>query len=379
MSSLLVVAGEASGDRAAAAVLEKLPGVRAFGLGGPAVQRRGMELLGDLRESTALGIGEVGARAFGVLRSWRRIIRAIESERPRAALLVNYTEYNTRLAPRLQAEGVRVLWYGAPQVWAWRPGRTTTLRSCVDRLAVMLPFEEPMWTAAGVDTRYVGHPALEAPPTTRSAARSELGMTPYAASIAILPGSRPHEVRRLLRPMLEGYERVRADRASVDGRVLLAPSLDAATRAWACAVCASERIEVFHVDPAAGAAGLLRAFDVALCASGTASLEAALARAVPIVAYRVGLTTELTARAFLRSDHVGLPNILLGRRVFTELLQGDVRGETLGEALADALDRRTALVDACAEVEASLGPTCSPSTAVAQLLAPWLGVRARAA
>jgi lipid-A-disaccharide synthase len=379
VTSLLVVAGEASGDRAAAAVLARLPDVKAFGLGGASLERLGADLVGDLRDTTAMGVGEVGVRAFGVVRSWRRVLRAVAQRRPRAALLVNYSEYNTRLAPRLQEEGVRVLWYGAPQVWAWRAGRTTTLRSCVDRLAVMLPFEASVWSAAGLDAHYVGHPSLEIALPSRNEARAELGMTPYAPAIAILPGSRPHEVRRLLRPMLEGYERVRADRASIDGRVLLAPSLDAGTRRWAHEVCASQHVETYDVDPTTGAAGILAAFDVALCASGTASLEAALARAVPVIAYRVGLTTELTARALLRADHIGLPNILLGRRAFTELLQNDVRPELLGDALADALDRRPALLDACTEVEASFGDRRAPSLAVAQLLAPWLGVRARAA
>lgn len=161
VTSLLVVAGEASGDRAAAAVLGKLPGVKAFGLGGASLERAGADVVCDLRESTALGVGEVSLRAFGVLRSWRRVMREVAERKPRAALLVNYTEYNSRLAPRLQEEGVRVLWYGAPQVWAWRAGRTTTLRTCVDRLAVMLPFEASVWAAAGVDAHYVGHPALE--------------------------------------------------------------------------------------------------------------------------------------------------------------------------------------------------------------------------
>ncbi len=379
MSALLVVAGEASGDRAAAAVLSRLPGVEAFGLGGASIGRLGAEVLGDLREWTAMGIGEVGTRALGIVRSWRRIARAVPQRRPRAALLVNYTEFNARLAPRLQEEGVRVLWYGAPQVWAWRAGRTATLRTCVDRLAVMLPFETSVWSAAGVDTHYVGHPALEQERLPRAAARAVLGMTPYAPAVAILPGSRPHEVRRLLRPLLEGYERVRADRASLDARVLLAPSLDAATRAWVRAVCAAQHVETFAVDPCAGSAPLLGAFDVALCASGTASLEAALARAVPVIAYRVGMTTELTARALLRADHVGLPNILLGRRAFPELLQNDVRGDAIGDALAEALEHRPALVEACAEVEAVFGGERSPSLAVARLLAPWLGVRAQAA
>jgi lipid-A-disaccharide synthase len=379
MSSLLVVAGEASGDRAAAAVLARLPGVEAFGLGGPALASRGMSLVGDLRASTALGVGEAGMRAWGVLRAWRGVLRAAKTRRPRAALLVNYTEFNARLAPQLRAAGVRVLWYGAPQVWAWRPNRTTTLRRCIDRMAVLLPFEVDIWRAAGVDAHYVGHPALETQPLDRDTGRRTLGMTPYAATVAVLPGSRPHEVRRLLEPMLDAYEHVRSDRASVDARVLVAPSLDEGTRRWLRALTVERRVGTFEVDPLVGAMGVLRAFDTALCASGTASLEAALARAVPVVAYRVGMTTELAARMLVTIPNVALPNVLLGRRAFTELLQREAHAPRIAQALADALDRRPALLAACDEVEASLGDRRTPSAEVARMLAPWLGVRAHAA
>jgi lipid-A-disaccharide synthase len=379
VSSLLVVAGEASGDRAAAEVLARLPGVQAFGLGGPALAKRGATLVGDLRASTALGVGEAGMRALGVLRAWSGILRAAKKRRPRAALLVNYSEFNARLAPLLQASGVRVLWYGAPQVWAWRAGRTTTLRRSVDRMAVLLPFEAPLWREAGVDAHYVGNPALETSPLDRASARRTLGMTPYAATVAILPGSRPHEVRRLLAPMLEAYELVRSDRASVDARVLVAPSLDEGTRRWVHALCAARRVETFEVDPLTGAMRVLRAFDAALCASGTASLEAALSRAVPVVVYRVGMTTELAARMLVTIPNVALPNVLLGRRVFTELLQREVHATRMAQALADALDRRPALVVACDEVEAVLGDRRTPSVEVARMLEPWLGLRAHAA
>ena len=256
---------------------------------------------------------------------------------------MNYTEFNARLAPQLRDAGVRVLWYGAPQVWAWRGSRTTSLRQRIDRMAVMLPFEAPLWRAAGVDAHYVGHPALETTPLDRDTARRALGMTPYAATVGILPGSRPHEVRRLLVPMLDAYELVRADRASVDARVLVAPSLDESTRRWVRDLCAARRVGTFDVDPHVGAMGVLRAFDAALCASGTASLEAALARAVPVVAYRVGVTTELAARLLVTTPHVALPNVLLGRRAFTELLQRDAQAPRIAQALADALDRRPAL------------------------------------
>jgi lipid-A-disaccharide synthase len=379
VSSLLVVAGEASGDRAAAAVVSRLPGVDVFGLGGPALASRGVTLVGDLRASTALGVGEAGARAWSVLRAWRAVVKATKARHPRAALLVNYSEFNARLAPHLRDAGVRVLWYGAPQVWAWRASRTSVLRRAVDRMAVLLPFEVDLWREAGVDAHYVGHPALETTPLDRDTARRSLGMTPYAATVAILPGSRPHEVRRLLLPMLEAYEQVRSDRASVDARVIVAQSLDEGTRRWLNATCADRRVGTFDVDPHVGAMGVLRAFDTALCASGTASLEAALARAVPVVAYRVGLTTELAARMLVTAPNIALPNVLLGRRAFTELLQREVHSQRIAQALADALDRRPALLAACDEVEAALGDRRSPSIEVARMLAPWLGVRARAA
>jgi len=372
LTDLLVVAGEASGDRAAAGVVARLEGVRPFGLGGPALAGAGTELVGELDASTALGIGEAGARAHRVLRAWRAVARAVRARRPAAALLVDYAEFNAQLARRLRQRGVRVLWYGAPQIWAWRPGRAEAWGRFVDRMAVMLPFEEALWRRAGVDARYVGHPSLEVPRLDRHTARRALGMTPFAAAVAVLPGSRAHEVRRLLQPMLDAYERVRSDRASVDARVLVAASLDGPTRAWVRRICDDRRVLWFDVDARTGAIATLRAFDVALCASGTVTLEAALARAIPVITYRVGLASELVARALLRVPNVALPNVLLGRRAFTELLQRHASARRLSAALAEALDRRDELVPVCGEVEAALGEGRTPSAAVAAMLAPWL-------
>jgi len=377
--TLLVVAGEASGDRAAAAVVRRLPGIRVFGLGGAALAGAGVDLVDDLRHWTAMGVGEVGLRSARVLLASTRLAAAVRARRPQAALLANYSEFNSRLAPRLHAAGVRVLWYGAPQVWAWRPRRVEHLRRYIDRMALMLPFEEALWRTKGVDAHYVGHPSLETTRLDRDTARGALGMTPFASAIAILPGSRPHEVRRLLLPMLDAYERVRSDRASVDSRVLVAPSMDGATRAWMQRTCSRRQLVTFDVDPYVGAMSVLPAFDAALCASGTASLEAALARAVPVVAYRVALATELAARALVRTAHVALPNVLLGRRAFAELLQRDARAPRIADALADALDRREQLVLECDRVEAALGSARTPSAGVARMLAPWLGVRTMAA
>lgn len=374
---LLVVAGEASGDRAGAAVVAHLPpGVRAFGMGGGALAGEGVELVADLRDTTALGVAEVARRAFGVARAYALVRTATALRKPIAALLVNYTEFNARLAEVLWASGIRVLWYGAPQVWAWRSGRAVPLRRHLDRMAVMLPFEEPLWRGFGVDAHYVGHPALEERRGDRVSARELLGMTPRAWAVAILPGSRPHEVRRLLTPMLTGYERVRRDLASVDARVLIAPSLDATTRTWARATAAAFNVEVVDVDARAGMGLALPAFDAALCASGTASLECALARVVPIVCYRVGWATEIGARALLNTPHIALPNILLGRGAFPELLQRHATASRMTDALANVLEERDSFLGACAEVENALGGHTSASRSVARMLEPWLTTRA---
>lgn len=375
-AKLLVVAGEASGDRAGAGVVRALrddPRVSSLGFGGTALAHEGTRLVGHLRETTAVGLTAPLRSARELARVFRALVAAARDERPSVALLVNYTELNMRLARELRPLGVRIVWYIAPQIWAWREGRAKTLRGLVDRLCVILPFEEDLWRAKGVDASYVGHPALETLGLPRDDARTVLSLTSRAKTVAILPGSRPHEVRALLPAMLEAYEHVRHDRASVDGRLLLAPSLDEATRAFALEAAKRIALEPLEVDATAGIGRVLPAFDAALVASGTASLECAIAGVVPVVAYKVDLVTEAFARLLLRTPHVALPNVLLGRRAFDELVQRDVGPTALAHALARALDD-DARKEACAEVVRTLGDRRSPSAEVARIVRPYLFV-----
>lgn len=376
MKELLVVAGEPSGDRAGARVLAELgSAVRSFGIGGPALEAMGLDIVAHVSRVTTMGVSEVASRALRIASELLRVSRLAKKRCPSAALLIGYSDFNARLAPILKRRGTRVLWYSPPQVWAWRAHRVGKIKESVDALAVILPFEEAVWRAQGAPARYVGHPVIEVTPLGRAEARTALGLTPAASAIAILPGSRPHEVRRLLEPMLAAYETVRRDRASVDARLLLAPGLDQSTRDFAIAAARRERLVCVDVDPLAGAYQYLRAFDAALCASGTASLEAALARAMPVVAYRVGLLTELVVRPKLLTPHIGLPNVLLGRAAFPELLQREVAERPLSRALARVLDARSALASACDELDAILRPpdgAATPSRAVASMLETWL-------
>lgn len=375
MSEVLVVAGEASGDRAAAPVVARLVarGAHVFGMGGKALEAAGADLDTRLEDATAVGASEVARRGLSIALARAKIEMALRKRSPRAALLVNYTEFNLGLAASLKDRGVRVLWYIAPQIWAWRAGRADKLRRRVDRLAVVLPFEEALWREHGVDARYVGHPALEEVRLDRGTARTRLALTPFAPAVAILPGSRPHEVRSLLPTMLEAYEAVRRDRASLDARVLLARSLDPSTLAFAQDRSRDAHVASVLVDPRTGANPLLGAFDAALCASGTASLEAALAHAAPVVAYRVSLATELVLRPFVRTPFFALPNVLLKRKAFPELLQRDASVTKMVQALRAVLGSgRASCQHACEELLPIFGDKREPSREVAEMIAPWL-------
>jgi len=373
--SLLVVSGEASGDRALSQVLRRLHNVDAFGMGGGATEHAGAELLVHSNDLTAMGISEVAMRAVGISKAFVTLLRAAKERRPRAALLVNYSEFNARLAPKLKALGIRVLWYGPPQVWAWRKSRMDAIRRSTDRLAVMFPFEESLWRASGADAHYVGHPAMEDRSSDGELMRRALDLPPSAFTVALLPGSRPHEVRKLLSPMILGYENVRRERASVDGRLLLAPSLDNETRTWAIAQAAAHHISVLPVDPSNGIGPMLSGFDAAICASGTAVLECVLARTIPLVAYKVGLITESVARLAVSIPQVSLPNILLGKNAFPELLQRAVTPENIARELTSILLNKRDFLRSCDEVEAILGTRTAPSRDVARLLLPWLEAR----
>lgn len=377
-SALLVVAGEASGDRIASAVVRALEverrGLDVYGMGGPALSRAGARLLVDLRETTAMGAVEILPRLPAVLAAWAKLELSILRRPPRAALLVDYTELNLWLGRRLRRAGTRVLFCVAPQLWAWRRGRLPSLRRAVDRLAVILPFEEPLFRAGGIDACYVGHPSLDAEPLPRAIARSMLGLGDGPA-IALLPGSRPHEVRATLPTMIDGLSQLHRAREGLEARLLLAPSLDSKTRALALAKARGAGIEAVDVDPEAGAGPLLPAFDAAVVTSGTATLECALAGAAPLTVYRGSPVTAALARRLLRTPHVALPNIVLGEARYPELLQERftaraVAGE-LDRLLAHPEEHRVLARELRARFAASEGSE-SFGERVAALLHPWL-------
>jgi lipid-A-disaccharide synthase len=368
VSEVLVVAGEPSGDRIAGLVAAALAaeGVRCAGAGGAACRAAGVDTLVDTASFTAMGLADVAARLPGVARALASLaLHALRSP-PRAALLVNFTELNQRLGRALRARGTKVLWCVAPQVWAWRPGRISSLRGSADRMAVILPFEERLWRDAGHDAVYVGHPGVEGEPAPRP--------VESPPALAVLPGSRPGEIARLAEPLIHAARRLVTSGDVASASVILAPGLPDPWCARAQRLAHASGLRAIAADPSLGAGPLLAGFSASLCASGTASLEAALAGAAPVVAYRLDPVAFALARRLVRTPHVALPNVLLGRRAFPELLQDEVSAGELVAAARGVLARRDELGRLAAELRAILAPP-GPGRfgeRVAALMLPWV-------
>lgn len=376
---VLIVAGEASGDRIAALAARALAarGAALHGVGSEACRAAGVTLVAEGARLGAMGVRDVAARLPELAAALLRLRARVRRSPPRAALLVNATELNQRLGALLRRRGVRVLWCVAPQVWAWRPGRIEALRGACDRLAVILPFEEALWRRAGYDARYVGHPSLDVPRRPRGELRAALGIAEGARAVAVLPGSRQGEVARLADPLCAAAARLVRSGAATTARVIVASGAEPRARALAVESARRHGIATIEGDPEHGAAPLLGAFDAALCASGTASLEAALAGAAPVVTYRMDRLSFAVARRLVRTPHIALPNVLLGRRAYPELLQDDVTPARVADAAtALLLDHAEASRGAARELHAALAiPGASSSSfgeRVAMALEDWL-------
>lgn len=365
----LVVAGEASGDAMAARVVARI-GQRALGMGGPALREAGAELVIEDLGLAAMGPLGAARRAARLTRAYRRLVACASEARMRVALLVGFSAFNARLGRELKRRGLRVLWYSPPQVWAWRSSRVKRLAQSCNQVALLFPFEAELWRTTRVDVEHVGHPSLELRYEARDDLRRRLGLGARDVAIALLPGSRDGEARRTLEPMLAAVQRlkqngsVQASRCSLLLAPSLSPELQRRARASAAHVgaCVSTGCET------------LPAFDAAFATSGTITLECALAQVPPVIVYRTDPLTAWLARRLLETPYVGLPNAILGRPAFPELLQNRVNAATLATEMQQVLTRRESYREACLAVRARTERpgAALPSERVARLLETWL-------
>lgn len=327
---MLIVAGEASGDRHGAALIRALrtrhPCLQSYGLGGEQMRQAGVETLFDIE---MLGIVGIMGYVAGIPRAqyimWRLGMEA-RRRRTRVAVLIDAPAFNLYFARRLKRMGLRTVGYVSPQIWAWRQGRVKVIARRIDKMLTLFPFEVPFYAAAGVDVEYVGHPLMDQvqhlSPPQHSA--QMLGLDAERPIVALLPGSRRQEIAALLSPMLEALRRVRRRLPAVQGVIPVAsPGLTGQV---------AERIRQAAVEVTVvqgQSTQVLRAADFAFVASGTATLEAGLLGTPMVVVYKVDRLTALLARFLLRVPYIGLVNIVAGKQIVPELLQHHVHPDAM--------------------------------------------------
>ncbi len=369
---VLIVATEASADLLAARALEELralrPSVRAFGVGGPRLRAAGLDAIYRAEELSVMGVGEVLPRIPRILAILRGVARAASARRPGAALLVDGPDFNLRLARRLRPLGLRIVYYVSPTVWAWRPGRARKIARLVDRMLCILPFEERFYAGTGVSARFVGHPLAERPaPEPAERYRERLGLAAGRTTVALLPGSRGSEVKRLFARMLEAAERIRARHPDAQFVVPVAPTLAEESLKPFLAAHATLPVTLVagRADEAVGAS------DAALVKSGTSTLEAALMLRPMVVVYRLSWLSYLVAKLMVRIADFALVNILAGRRLVPELLQRQVTPARMAEEIELLLGEGGAREEQLAglrEVRRSLGEPGAPRRVAEELL-----------
>ncbi len=321
-------APEPSGDMHAAGVVAALRqlthDVAIECLGGRALAGTGAKMLEWAHGMDVVGLAEGLGSLPSHVRALARLRRHFAEGRYDVALLVDYPGFHLRVAATAAAAGVPVLYYVAPQVWAWGGWRMRSLRRNVRVLAVVLPFEEAYFKAAGIPTEFVGHPLLDRRnETSRAAARAGMGLDPACPVLAVFPGSRRQEIDRLWPTFSEAARRVAA--AVVGLKVIVGARMR---------YPGFEDRGVWHEDTHT----VLAAADVALCKSGTVTLEAAIHGTPMVIAYRMHPLTFAVARRLVRVHHVGLVNILAGRAVVPEFIQRAATPEALANAIIELLD-----------------------------------------
>jgi lipid-A-disaccharide synthase len=351
---IMLSCGEPSGDLYAAALAGEIrrrdPAAEIFGMGGPRLRAAGARLAGDFAGIAVTGLVEALRVLPASYAIFRRLVADARASRPDVFVAIDFPDFNFRLGAALKRLGIPVVYYISPQLWAWRPRRMETMKRLADRVLVIFPFEEELYRREGVDVRFVGHPLVDLANATeaRDPFLRRLGLDPASPVVALLPGSRPNEVRRILPGIAAAMPLIRAQVPQVQFTVACAPGLP---RGMFAGLDGAALVDGSADD-------VLAASDVVITASGTATVQAALHERPMVVVYRLSNLTYRIGKPFVKVDTYAMANLVAGTRIVPELIQHDftparVARETVS-FLTDSARFRAAR-DALRGVRARLG------------------------
>lgn len=356
---LLVIAGEISGDMHAAGVIRALkqadPSIRCYGIGGPLMREAGVETYQDIRDMAVMGIVEVLKRIVFFRRVFRRMEALARERKPDAVLLVDYPGFNLRFAASAHAMGLKVIYYICPQVWAWHRGRIPKMAAVVDRLMAIFPFEKEVFAGTPLKVDYVGHPLVT---EIQETLKTPLAPLPWDGEprIGLLPGSRHHEIDRLLAPFCAAAALIEKIFPTASF-VIPTPSPEIEEHVRRLIARLPARPSRLHVI-LGESRQVFRQCRAALSKSGTSTMESALIGCPTVIAYKVAPLTYRFARLVVKIPYIGIANIIAGRAICPELIQDKATPEALANALLPLLEdspERKTMLAGFEEVRALLG------------------------
>ena len=329
---ILLVAGEVSGDLHGSHLVEAIqridPEIQFLGVGGEGLKRRGMKLLYPADSLSVVGLTEVLIKLRSIFEALQRLKKSLDQERPDLVILIDFPDFNLRLAKIAYRKGIPILYYISPQVWAWRARRIKRIARWVKKMVVLFPFEVPLYEAAGVDVEWVGHPLLDMvkPTLPKEKAFQQFGLDPQRRTIALLPGSRLNEVDRLLSPLLASVDLLQKESPDLQFILPLAPGIPKTILSSQMKHISApvKVVEGFTYD-------VMNLSDLLITASGTATLEGAILGKPMIIIYKVSFLSYWIGRALIQVDHIGLVNLLAEKEIAPELIQKDVHPQRIAD------------------------------------------------
>jgi lipid-A-disaccharide synthase len=377
MKKVFIITGEVSGEIYGANLAMRLremhPDIAIFGIGGERMKAQGVKLLGTI--TGAFGLTETIGHLRHLKENLNKTEEMLIKERPDVVVLIDFPEFNMKVAKMAKQAGSKVLYYVAPQVWAWRRGRIKKIKALCDRLAVILPFEEELFRQASVDAEFVGHPIMEEVEKVKGSKahlRENLGLKPETKTVALLPGSRTSELKRHLPLFTQVVERLRQKYHSIQFILPFAPGLNMERFSGQLEMLRNQGVIMLQ----GRATEAFMVSDTALVASGTATLQGALVGCPMVVVYKLFPLTYIIGRIIVRGvRHISLVNILSGKEVVKELLQWHASVENVFNEIVRTLedDNLRAFMKETFKKIRSLYEGRTPSLRVAQMVGELAG------